>query len=345
MESPASSRPKADKRMESLASSRPRADRQDAALPPSHAASTRIVHSGSASPPPSSTLRCAIRSPASSPSACISRAAYLVALADQELVELGRQRPFRRRHGRPAIGLAVERVRRLLQGERASVYRGRAQPPTSQSSRTAPAASAERRVASEKSRLERPQAGRRARGPPPRAGQGPIGADQGVPAAHRRQRRRRFIPAPSFAHCRLERRQQRRHLVARGLPENITVDIEIGVNWPVAHRDDLTPRHQWQMTRGCHLGRRLAENLGRAHQREQRSARARPAMNRATVSAASTMWRIRIRSSGGILHQGRPDHFAAEVPAQILGRWFGARGRSRFISSIFTAFLRSMPSS
>src|SRR6185369_7361476 len=51
-----------------------------------------------------------------------------------------------------------------------------------------------------------------------------------------------------------------------------------------------------------------------------RSAWVRPAMNCATASAASTMWRRRTRSSSRILRLGGPQYLFAEISAEILRR-------------------------
>ena len=50
-----------------------------------------------------------------------------------------------------------------------------------------------------------------------------------------------------------------------------------------------------------------------------RSLRWRPETNRCVVSAASTMWRMRVESSGLILYRRGADNFGTEITAQILG--------------------------
>src|SRR5215204_1250495 len=51
-----------------------------------------------------------------------------------------------------------------------------------------------------------------------------------------------------------------------------------------------------------------------------RSPRSRPATKCETASAASIMWRMRVRSSGCILHLGSAQHLFPKILAQVLRR-------------------------
>ena len=67
---------------------------------------------------------------------------------------------------------------------------------------------------------------------------------------------------------------ERWKIIHDGVPDAIKIDIEVGVDQPVAHRDDLRPRdgRMRLLKLLAHLGRRLTNHFDQAHEGEDQHA-------------------------------------------------------------------------
>lgn len=109
------------------------------------------------------------------------------------------------------------------------------------------------------------------------------------------------------------------------LPQDIQVDVEVGVNQPVAHTNDIIPRNvlellprDWRDLVG-----RLTDDLDILDQCKHsirllsRSDRRRPWAKVTASRAASSICRKRMTSSRRILHLCLLEHALPEIAAQI----------------------------
>ena len=139
---------------------------------------------------------------------------------------------------------------------------------------------------------------------------------------------RRHKQCLSFGDSLMKEREKLGQFLACGPPQDVTVDIEAGMDEPIAHGNNLWPRNC-----GCHgacfgrdFGCRLADDFNGANEGKLQHeigfgiAAQTAATKRLAASPASIMWRKRVMSSGGILDVGIAHDLVAEVPAQVLRR-------------------------
>src|ERR1043165_3619208 len=91
-------------------------------------------------------------------------------------------------------------------------------------------------------------------------------ATGGLPASARRTRTPRFyLRSRPLSQCRLNRRDQRRHILRRHLPHLLVVQAPVDVHEDVPRRDDLAPRQRGHAgpTLIADAGGRLADDLER----------------------------------------------------------------------------------
>jgi len=94
----------------------------------------------------------------------------------------------------------------------------------------------------------------------------------------------------------------------------------------MSHSDNVAPWHVrvFGSYLGANLGRRLANDLDAAHQREREDtvalqiASLRPVPNSVASRAASRMWRKRTVSLSDILNPRSPQDILAKVPAEFI---------------------------
>src|SRR6516164_10111341 len=111
-------------------------------------------------------------------------------------------------------------------------------------------------------------------------------------------------------------------------PEDVPIDVEIGVHQPISHSNDRTPWQVGQLSAG--IGGDLVRgspaistartSANRSISSESRSARSRSRTERIAEFSASARCCNRIRSRGFILHLGLGKHLVATIAAQILDR-------------------------
>src|SRR6516164_1686898 len=140
------------------------------------------------------------------------------------------------------------------------------------------------------------------------------------------------ITAPSSIASFFEERtqpwQELRQFLGRGFPDNLMIDVEISVDEPIAHRHNRCPRYIDRRVAGLRItllaaSPRISMARTRANtniRSVSKSLRVFPRTKSHTVSAASTIWRSRTRSSGGKLDLGHAFDGLTEVRTEFVCR-------------------------